>query len=173
MKKIARYVTAVGVAAAAFVGIAGTASAATSPSDANRILALHNQYRAEVGTPALQWDASLQASAQKWADHMLATGSRDHDPSIKGTIGENLYWSNSEAWGRPADPLDPASAAQSWYAEKGYLGKHYTQMVWRNTTKVGCGVASKSEKQGTTERNQQVVVCRYSPIGNIAGQQPF
>ena len=173
MKKIARYVTAVGVVAAAFVGIAGTASAGTSPNDASKILALHNQYRGEVGTPALTWDASLQASAQKWADHMLATGARNHDPSIKGKIGENLYWSNSEAWGRPADALYPASAAQSWYAEKGYLGKHYTQMVWRNTTKVGCGVASKTEKQGTTERKWQVVVCRYSPIGNIAGQKPF
>jgi pathogenesis-related protein 1 len=173
MKKIAKYVTAVGVAVAAFVGIAGTASAGTSPSDADRIRALHNQYRVEVGTPALQWNASLQASAQKWADHMLTTGARDHDPSIKGKIGENLYWSNSEAWGRPAATLDPAAAARSWYTEKGSLGKHYTQMVWRNTTKVGCGVATKSEKQGNTERKQQVVVCRYSPMGNVAGQKPF
>ena len=172
MKALATYVTAVGIATAAFVGIGGTAAADTSPGDANRILALHNQYRAEVGTPALQWDSSLQAAAQQWADHMLASGARNHDPS-RGQVGENLYWSESEAWGRPADTLEPTSAAASWYEEKGYLGKHYTQMVWRDTTRVGCGVATKSEKQGDTEHNTQVVVCRYSPMGNISGQQPF
>jgi pathogenesis-related protein 1 len=173
MKQIARCVTAVGVAAAAFVGIGGTAFADIDPSAANGILELHNQYRAEVGTPALQWDASLEASAQQWADHLLATGSRDHDPSIRGQIGENLYWSDNWAVGGPAPTLDPTAAASSWYTEKGYLGKHYTQMVWRDSTKVGCGVANSTEKQGDKEINEQVVVCRYSPPGNIDGQQPF
>jgi uncharacterized protein YkwD len=171
MQKIVKCMTAV-VAAAAFVGASGTAFADTSPSDADQLLTLHNQYRAEVGTAPLQWDASLQASAQQWADQMLATGSRDHDASIQGQIGENLYWDASSATGQPAAKLEAASAPRSWYGEKGYLGGHYTQMVWKDTTNVGCGVAAKSERQGDMENNTQVVVCRYSPPGNTGGP-PF
>jgi uncharacterized protein YkwD len=172
MKTIAKCVTAVGVAAAVFVGITGTAFAETSASDANRILALHNQYRAEVGNAPLQWDASLQASAQQWADHLLATGGKEHDPSINGKLGENIYRQGNQAWGMPAETLDPAAAAHNWYQEKGYLGGHYTQMVWKASTKVGCGVATKSEKNGDAEDNKQVIVCRYDPPGNDGGQ-PF
>ena len=42
---------------------------------------------------------------------------------------------------------------------------HYTQMVWKGTTEVGCATASGTELT--------YLVCRYSPPGNIVGQKPY
>jgi hypothetical protein len=40
---------------------------------------------------------------------------------------------------------------------------HYTQLIWRNTSRVGCALAS-----GTRE---DVLVCRYSEGGNVVGER--
>ncbi len=42
---------------------------------------------------------------------------------------------------------------------------HYTQIVWRGTTTLGCAVARSSFRE--------VWVCEYSPAGNIVGQRPY
>ncbi len=42
---------------------------------------------------------------------------------------------------------------------------HFTQMIWRNTTKVGCAIASS--------HSDDILVCRYSPPGNREGETPF
>jgi hypothetical protein len=39
---------------------------------------------------------------------------------------------------------------------------HYTQMIWKGTTRVGCAI----QPAGQTE----YLICRYSPPGNIDGK---
>lgn len=66
---------------------------------------------------------------------------------------------------------DPYLMVDQWYDEisnynhaqgtsTGVSG-HYTQLMWAATSKVGCGVASCTEGE--------VVVCQYTPAGNVAG----
>ncbi|MDQ6865031.1 MAG: hypothetical protein M3044_14550 [Thermoproteota archaeon] len=38
-------------------------------------------------------------------------------------------------------------------------------MVWKNTREVGCAMANSDRLA--------ILVCRYSPPGNIRGQTPF
>ena len=42
---------------------------------------------------------------------------------------------------------------------------HYTQVVWKNTKLVGCGIASCG--------NSEIWVCNYSPPGNYVGERPY
>ena len=66
---------------------------------------------------------------------------------------------------------------QSWVDEKiTYDGQpitndnfmqfgHYTQMVWKSTAEVGCGMASDTGKD--------ILVCQYTPSGNQGGQSAY
>ena len=131
------------------------------------ILAFHNRYRAAVGVPALRWSDSLAAGAQQWADYLAPTGRLEHSE-----VGENL------AAGWHYGTYTVTQLLDTWGYEKRYFIRgifpnvsstgnwadvgHYTQVVWRNTTQVGCGVARRN---GNT-----VLACRYSPPGNIVGE---
>ena len=41
---------------------------------------------------------------------------------------------------------------------------HYTQIIWRGTTHVGCAVETRGD--------QSILACRYAPPGNIDGRRP-
>jgi hypothetical protein len=133
-----------------------------------------NEVRTSVGLTALRWNASLAATAQKWAssctDQKAPTGMIDYN-STRSTgypyaIGETVFGSASNAgtpvqiqavnmWASEAANYDPASGACS-----GVCG-NYTQVVWRSTLEVGCGIAVCPQ---LTYRH--VVVCNYAPAGN-------
>ncbi|MBN2825562.1 MAG: hypothetical protein JXQ76_09575 [Campylobacterales bacterium] len=138
-----------------------------TPQDA---LNRHNAIRAEVfGGNDMAWDDTLAFGAQAYADYLASTGRFEHDSS---GYGENLFAASYNT-----GYLD---AINSWYSEKssynyannscnGVCG-HYTQMVWKNSTKLGCGKATytKGSYSGGT-----VVVCRYDPAGNYVGERPY
>ena len=132
------------------------------------MLAAHNRVRGGVGVPPLEWSAQLAAVAQQWASELAASGKFAHRP--KGRYGENLF----EIHGARATPAEIVAAwageAKDYDAARNvcHTGKvcgHYTQLVWRTTTNVGCGVA----RRGTRE----VWVCNYDPPGNWAGERPY
>lgn len=133
---------------------------------AAEMVAAHNALRAKLGIEPLVWSPPLAETAQRWADTLLRTG--DFAPRGDGRYGENLY----EITGATTNPSDVVNA---WASEsRDYDAKantcarrcgHYTQVVWRDTKTVGCGVAG--------DKRRQVWVCNYDPFGNVAGERPY
>ncbi|MEM9118033.1 MAG: CAP domain-containing protein [Cyanobacteria bacterium P01_F01_bin.56] len=139
-------------------------------SDAARqILNTHNQLRVEVGVPPMSWSSELASIAQSWANELSRTNSFEHSP-ISGGIsgaGENIAAGSNvdlmlSLWANEKDNYDPSTGS----CRPGTVCGHYTQMVWRGTTEVGCGVAP----HGTYG---QVMVCNYRPPGNYRGRPAY
>lgn len=147
-------------------------SAAASGTAAEQVLAVHNHTRAAAGVPALGWDTQLAAGAAAYAAELARRGQLVHSPrQSRPGQGENL-------WMGSAGVYTPEVMVQSWADERRLFRTgtfpnvsttgnwadvaHYTQMIWRGTTHVGCAV----ERSGRWD----VLVCRYSPAGNRDGQ---
>ena len=141
-----------------------------------RLLAAHNNERGRLGVPALEWDNSLAADARVWADELAATGRFEHSPDDpdRPLQGENL-------WAGTPRAFSPEAMVGLWRAEKsdyrpgifpnnsrsGDVEKvgHYTQLIWRESRRVGCATA--------VGRDEEFLVCRYSEAGNVTGQRPI
>ena len=55
-------------------------------------LSSHNKLRElHVNTPAMSWDDELAADAQKWAEHLVHTGTLAPDSNLGEGVGENIY----------------------------------------------------------------------------------
>ncbi|MQL74780.1 hypothetical protein Taro_007146 [Colocasia esculenta] len=56
------------------------------------------------------------------------------------------------------------------YASNSCIGeqvcRHYTQVVWADTKRVGCGHAK-------CDNGVDIVVCNYDPSGNVGIQWPY
>jgi len=137
------------------------------------VLQQHNTSRSALQLPSLTWSDALAKDALAWARHLATIDQGQHDASIRGKEGENIFWGTTGAftYGQMVD---------FWVSEKksfkygvfpdcktnrSAVVGHYTQMVWKNTTAVGCALASN----GRTD----YLVCRYSPPGNIEGEKPY
>lgn len=134
------------------------------------LTAAHNEVRASVRVAPLVWSDKLGAHAQAWADHLASRGcDLAHRPPGSDPYGENLFWSAGTTGSTVREVVGSWAAEKTGYNHaknscSGVCG-HYTQIVWRATTAVGCGMASC----GTT----QVWVCNYDPPGNMMGRSPY
>ena len=139
----------------------------------------HNAWRFRVGSAPLAWDEGIADHAQEWADHLAETNncglehsSNAQRANIAGfsSLGQNLAGSSGG--------LSGTGATANWAAERSEYDfgtvitennyqafGHYTQIVWANTTALGCGVA--------TCGSATVVVCEYGTAGNFLGQTPY
>lgn len=137
--------------------------------DAHALLAHHNQERAVVDVPPLQWSTELARYAQQWTDH-LAQGGCQLQHRSGSSYGENLFMGTAGHY-RPVDGSRRWASEKQYYdggvlrPDNWYPSGHYTQMVWRDTTTMGCG---QSECRGNV-----IVACNYSPPGNVMGQKPY
>ncbi len=157
---------------AAFV-LPGAASAMLPGEIQARLLAVHNTARAEVGVPAMHWDDRLAMDAEQWARHLAQINALVHSGSQgepNNEEGENLwmgsrgYFSVEQMAGTWAAEKTPFRRARHWEDDFRNVG-HYTQMVWRSSTRVGCAIASCAQ--------YDFLVCRYSPQGNFFGYKPY
>jgi uncharacterized protein YkwD len=141
-----------------------------------RLLAAHNRERAALALPPLAWDEALAADAAAWARHLAATGAFEHAPDADEADpeGENLWAGTRGAYG-PEDMVGLWAAEKSDYrpgpipavSRSGYFESvgHYTQLVWRDTERVGCALAEG--------REEDVLVCRYRQAGNVEGERAY
>ena len=78
----------------------------------------HKNYRKIHGVGRLKWGADEAAWAQKWCDHMAATGEWKH--SEGSGYGENLYQYSSWSQGQESTASTDGAgtkAVKSWYDE--------------------------------------------------------
>lgn len=132
---------------------------------AREMLGAHNSVRSKVGVPPLQWSPDLAAYSQKWADALIAGNSISHN-------GRSPYGENIIATGLGSTP---ALVVAEWASESRYYTYdtnscsgdcgHYTQLVWRDTRKVGCAAARNKQRE--------IWVCSYDPAGNFLGELPY
>jgi hypothetical protein len=135
-----------------------------SEDEKAEMLNLHNQKRCMAGVPALTWDDKLAKDASDYVDtapgavHSTALGAfKTYGECIQGACPDD----------------DPAKAMKFWYGElpkytesSPFQASHYTQVVWKATTKVGCGVGPST---GLCSGGK-VYVCQYTPVGNQFGK---
>lgn len=154
-----------------------------SATEKTQILDTHNANRKNVNPPAknmqvMVWDDALAVIAQKWAENCTGTSSMighnpDRSKNYTETVGENIYATS-------ATTANPITATNAWDAEKQYYNYatntcqtgmvcgHYTQEVWANSNRVGCGRARCTDKS-----YQTAIVCDYASAGNYVGQKPY
>ncbi len=153
---------------------------------ANSVLA-HNKVRTAHGLNPLRWSDSLAAYAQEWADQLANTNNckMRHRPSNGGRFnqkhGENLWWASPRVWSdglKEVQNITIDRVVKDWADEKPFYNYnantckageqcgHYTQIVWRETTEVGCAYQQCRDKS-------QLWVCNYNPPGNYIGERPY
>lgn len=136
-----------------------------------RLLAIHNGERAAVGVPPLAWDPALAAAAASYGPSLAAIGRLQHSPRhLRPGQRENLWMGTTGAY-------SPEQMVSTWTVEKRIFRpgifpavsstgnwldvSHYTTMIWRTTTRVGCAIHRTAA--------WEYLICRYSPPGNIDG----
>ena len=144
------------------------------------ITADHDQVRAAVNPAAepplapLTWSVNISRTAQAWASKCRFA----HNPN-RGQLGENLA-AFTDTSGSAAKAVAQWAAEVSSYdyvanaCATGQVCGHYTQIVWRTTSQLGCWVqdcTTGSPFPGFP--NWQFYVCNYSPPGNFVGQRPY
>jgi len=142
-------------------------------------LSIHNTARACVGVPALTWDTSLESDAKAWANYLSKDCNMFHSSATSTPArvnqGENLFYMMRS--GLTSTKIITEGVAM-WVDERldwtcssntcSGVCAHYTLLVWRNVTKVGCAFSLCPNVA-----NKYQGVCRYTPQGNMNGLNPL
>jgi hypothetical protein len=168
-------------------GTVGTGANPLGQALIDEFVAAHNQARQgplepppSPALPPVSWDRALADSAYNYlarcksSDGSMVShnANRTSDYAAlggSGYVGENIYASQGSA-------ATPAAAVSLWmseaaaydYASNSGSAGHYTQVVWRDSVRIGCAIVDCSAL-----RFKNNVLCDYSPGGNISGQRPY
>ncbi|CAL4152723.1 unnamed protein product, partial [Meganyctiphanes norvegica] len=163
-----------------------------SSEDIDLIVFHHNWYKARVANGQegrqprganmrqMEWDVELARKAQDHADQCVFAHDNQNTRRVgRFKVGQNLFTSSTS---NLDSEIEWARAMKEWYDEvddfsprsidpfqfNSALG-HYTQMVWADTHKVGCGYTFYREG-GWAFRggwHTKLYTCNYGPAGNI------
>ncbi|VFQ59105.1 unnamed protein product [Cuscuta campestris] len=146
--------------------------AAPSENFMQDFLDAHNRLRASVGVPPVTWNATVAAFAASYAAKRAAADCKLVHSGV-AEYGENIAYGYG-------DDFVPVKACMKYWVEDerpyydhssntcaaGKECRHYTQMLWRNTTSIGCAKAAC--RNGWT-----FISCNYYPPGNYVGERPY
>jgi pathogenesis-related protein 1 len=155
------------IGAAALVSF-GMEDEGTLPTFAQEMLAAHNVVRQKVNVPPLKWSNKLAARADEWARTLATTGAS----KMQGIPGQNIGYTS------PAGSAKGPAVVAAWAAEVTNYDheknacidprrrcNHYTQVVWRDSTSLGCATARDAQRD--------IWVCDYDPPGNNVAEKPY
>ncbi|EOX91243.1 hypothetical protein QUC31_003009 [Theobroma cacao] len=148
-----------------------TAPAVLLPSAAREFLEAHNQARAAVGVGPLRWSEQLANATSRLARYQRNKMGCQFANLTDHKYGANQLWSGGAA-------VTPRMAVDTWVKEKNYYNyasnscapNHmcgvYTQVVWKNSSELGCA-------QATCKEQITLTICFYNPPGNYIGEKPY
>ena len=170
-----------------------------SPGEQDEILEAHNTIRRDVKNgvyvsknlpaakemPDLTWDDELATVAQRWVDQCESGHDKCRDVP-RFYVGQNF----AASWGYPKNWT--SNAVGEWFFSElplfqqedlafvsGAGTGHLTQVIWAETTRVGCGYIAVEDSQifpGYT-LVKRTYICNYGPGGNVivnnVGQQIY
>ncbi|KAL3580361.1 hypothetical protein D5086_018196 [Populus alba] len=137
--------------------------AQNSPQD---YLNAHNAARSQVTVANIIWDNTVAAYALNYSNSRISNCNLVHS---NGPYGENLAKGSGSFTGTASVNLWVAEKPYYDYASNSCVGGeclHYTQVVWRNSVRVGC-----ARVQCTN--GWWFVSCNYDPPGNYIEERPY
>jgi hypothetical protein len=120
----------------------------------------------------MAWSSTIAASAQAFTTNCVFADTTDQYGS-NAFAGTGTYTPAEvvAAWvGEDADYDYASNTCQPPPAQCG----HYTQVVWRTSVELGCGMTNCTANNPFGGSGQwQLWVCNYSPPGNYVGEKPY
>ncbi|KAI5363494.1 Putative CAP domain-containing protein [Septoria linicola] len=141
----------------------------------------HNIHRANHSAPNVTWDDDLAATAKKIADtcnfeHQMDFDGGNYGQNLAaGVKGENISSVITDLWYNGEEPLYPAYGREPTDSEMTntfHSWGHFTQVVWKNTSIIGCATTHCSGGVANTGSNvlPYLTVCNYKTPGNYGDQ---
>ncbi|ODN74641.1 hypothetical protein L202_06987 [Cryptococcus amylolentus CBS 6039] len=127
-------------------------STSSATADSQTWVDAHNKPRNQYGAANLVWDDQLAVVAQQHAKLC----NKEHTKAA-----ENLQWGSAKYnWNKPG------------YSE---ATGHFTQLVWKDTKRVGCYIARCPQGSVVDEKytTSFQTACEYDPAGNYVNEGEF
>ncbi|ODN81607.1 hypothetical protein L202_02016 [Cryptococcus amylolentus CBS 6039] len=159
-----------------------TGSSSGLSTDAQTLVDLYNAFRAQYGAGNVTWNddlASYAATAAAKCD-MQHTGGPYGENLASGVGGGYDITAGFQSWADEACKLTFALFRAGLnvlllmsYHIASYNGSasHFTQVVWKATSEIGCATSSCADGTIFTGygSNLLYLVCEYNPAGNVIG----
>jgi len=141
-------------------------------AEKDSLLSLHKKARAALNSPnmqAISWDSSLAEKAQAYsAECKGMVHSGDGPENLAGSTTGSVERMFQSWWDEKS--LFDQSGYRSNFKSATYGGEdigHYSQIVWAENTRVGCGLTYCENYKA-----KYLLVCRYKS-GNMIGDQVY
>jgi len=128
-------------------------------------LAAHNAFRTLYGAPKLTWSEKLARAAKMTTDNCVWKHTQDD------VYGENIAAGQESSAQVVHDWVNGPNEKNSYDPENPNYS-HFTQVIWKRSTQVGCALTTCTSMQGVSLPQSPIFfwACEYNPPGNVVGE---